>query len=99
MPTPPSVPRQPCCAQIRGVLQDADQAAQDLAEDDLAAAAGPHETSWLMALQVGPARGRPDRASATRHRAFAMLVPVSPSGTGYTFSRLIPAAAPSGCRE
>ena len=52
---------------------------------------------WLMALQVAPMSGGAwVSSSTTDSRVRAMFVPVSPSGTGYTLSRLILArCAPS----
>ena len=53
----------------------------------------PIRLPWLMALHVGSSSGSASSSSATTASSVrAMLVPVSPSGTGYTFSRLIPAA-------
>ncbi len=46
---------------------------------------------WLMALQVAAmsSASTPSSDSQTEASVSAMLVPVSPSGTGYTLSRLI----------
>ncbi len=52
----------------------------------------PMSEPWPMALQT---RGRPEPAGTpsssvtTASSVRAMLVPVSPSGTGYTFRRLM----------
>ena len=43
---------------------------------------------WLMALQVVPMSSTPSSSLTTDSRVRAMFVPVSPSGTGYTLSRL-----------
>src|SRR4029079_7754506 len=53
----------------------------------------PIKLPWLMALHVGSSSGSPSSSSRpTASSVRAMLVPVSPSVTGYTFSRLIPSA-------
>ena len=52
----------------------------------------PISEPWLIALHTA-ARSSPavSSSSATAASVSAMLVPVSPSGTGYTLSLLIPA--------
>jgi len=53
----------------------------------------PMRLPWLMASQVDSRfAGAPSSSATTASRVRAMLVPVSPSGTGYTLSRLIPGA-------
>ena len=53
----------------------------------------PMRLPWLMALQVGSAPSSAFSSSATTASSVrAMLVPVSPSGTGYTLRRLMPGA-------
>ena len=54
----------------------------------------PMRDPWAMALQVvamsgSPASVSPASSAVTDSRVSAMLVPVSPSGTGKTLSRLM----------
>ena len=52
----------------------------------------PISEPWLMASHVGASSaGAPSSSATTASSVRAMLVPVSPSGTGYTLSRLMPA--------
>ena len=51
----------------------------------------PISEPWLIALHVSSmASPAPSSSATTASRVRAMFVPVSPSGTGYTFRRLIP---------
>ena len=51
----------------------------------------PINDPWAMASQVPPmSADAPSSSFTTASKVRAMLVPVSPSGTGYTFRRLMP---------
>ena len=53
----------------------------------------PISDPWLMASHVAASSSGADSISATTASSVrAMFVPVSPSGTGYTLSRLMPAS-------
>jgi len=48
----------------------------------------PMSEPWLMALHTAAMSSTPSSSATTDSIVKAMLVPVSPSGTGYTLSRL-----------